>query len=192
MLSQQSMGITRKRAMELLGQHIQNPNSVKHSLATEAVMRRLALELGEDVEIWGMTGLLHDLDIESTANDLENHTLKTAEILKAEGVHPDLIEAIIMHNEVASKRKRAEKYHIALAAGETITGLIVATALVYPDKKIKSVKPKSVTKRMKEKAFAAGVNREIILECEQLGYSVADFAKVCLEAMCEIDQELGL
>jgi len=192
MNTKENIGITREQAWELINQYIKNQNSIKHSLATEVVMRKLAKELGEDPDIWGITGLLHDLDIELTLNDLEKHTLKTAEILTQQGVHPKIIEAILMHNEVASKKKRVEKFHIALAAGETITGLIVATALVYPDKKIRSVKPKSITKRMKEKAFAAGVNREIIMECEKLGYTIADFAKICLEAMCEIDRDLDL
>ena len=82
--------------------------------------------------------------------------------------------------------------HHALAAGETITGLITATALVYPDRKLASVKIKSVTKRMKEKAFAASVRRENILECEKLGFSLDVFSGIALEAMQSIHDELGL
>ncbi len=83
-------------------------------------------------------------------------------------------------------------FHHALAAGETITGMIVATALVYPDKKLSSVKAKSVTKRMKEKLFAASVNRDTIMECERLGLSLDEFAEICLQAMKEISVRLGL
>ena len=96
-----------------------------------------------------------------------------------------------MHNEAASGRKRSEKFHKALAAGETITGLITATTLVYPDKKLSSVKAKSITKRMKEKAFAASVKRENIMECELIGIPMDEFAELSLKAMQEISGELG-
>lgn len=80
----------------------------------------------------------------------------------------------------------------ALAAGETITGLIFATTYVYPDKKLTSVKPKSVVKRMKEKAFAASVKRETIMECEKIGIPVDEFAAVCIDAMLPIADQIGL
>ena len=97
-----------------------------------------------------------------------------------------------MHNEVATGKERTTVFQHALAAGETITGLIMATALVYPDKKLASVKVKSITKRMKEKTFAASVKRENILECEQIGLPINDFAEMALLAMQEISDELGL
>jgi putative nucleotidyltransferase with HDIG domain len=184
-------GITRTDALALVKEKISNENLVKHSLASEAVMRALAAHLGEDVELWGLTGLLHDLDVE-TQPDLKTHTHETAEILAARGVSPVIIEAIKMHNEQAYDKKRSETFHHALAAGETITGLITATALVYPDKKLASVKPKSVRKRIKEKQFAAGADRDIIRECEQIGIPLADFCDLCLAAMCEISADLGL
>lgn len=185
-------GIGRERALELLNQHLSNPNLVKHCLASEAVMRRLARHFGEDEELWGLTGLLHDLDVELTLNDLPRHTHETVRILREEGVAAEIIEAIRMHNEAAHGDKRSERFHHALAAGETITGLIIASALVYPDKKLASVKPKSVRKRYKEKLFAAGANREIIAECEQIGIPVPEFCDLCLAAMQEIAADLGL
>ena len=185
-------GIDRDRAMALLEQHLANPNMIKHCLASEAVMRGLARYFGEDEELWGLTGLLHDLDAEATANDLAAHTHQTVDILRAEGVAEEIIEAIRMHNEAAHNDKRCLRFHHALAAGETITGLITATALVYPDKKLASVKPKSVRKRIKEKAFAAGADRDIIKECELIGLPLADFCDLCLEAMQGIADELGL
>ena len=97
-----------------------------------------------------------------------------------------------MHNEQAHGMKRNKNFHHALAAGETITGLITATTLVYPDKKLASVKPKSVRKRFKEKAFARGADREIISECEMLGLEVNEFCDLALKAMQEISDELGL
>lgn len=187
-----SYGIDRPRAVQLLGQHLTNPNMIKHCLASEAVMRKLARHFGEDEELWGLTGLLHDLDAEATADDMSIHTHQTAKILRAEGVAEEIVEAICMHNEEAHDDKRSQRFHHALAAGETITGLITATALVYPDKKLASVKPKSVRKRIKEKAFAAGANRDIIRECELIGLPVADFCDLCLEAMQGISDDLGL
>lgn len=185
-------GINRERSLELLNQHLSNPNLIKHCLASEAVMRTLAKHFGEDEEFWGLTGLLHDLDVELTLDDLALHTHETVRILRAEGVIEEIIEAIRMHNEMAHGDKRTERFHHALAAGETITGLIIAAALVYPDKKLASVKPKSVRKRYKEKLFAAGANREIIAECELIGIPVPDFCDLCLEAMQGIAPDLGL
>ncbi|PLY00401.1 MAG: hydrolase [Desulfuromonas sp.] len=185
-------GINRERALELLNSHLNNQNLVKHCLASEAVMRALARHFSEDEELWGLTGLLHDLDVELTLDDLARHTHETVRILREEGVAEEIIEAIRMHNEHAHGDKRSERFHHALAAGETITGLITAAALVYPDKKLASVKPKSVRKRYKEKIFAAGANRTIIAECEQIGIPVPEFCDLCLEAMQGIADDLGL
>jgi putative nucleotidyltransferase with HDIG domain len=187
-----NIGIDRDDALKLLKDYIKNENTIRHSLATEVVMRKLAEYFNEDVEAWGIAGLLHDLDLEKTGADLKIHGLETEKILNKIGINPIITETIRMHNEVATKKKRTDRFHIALAAGETITGLIVATTLVYPDKKIKSVKPKSIVKRMKEKSFAASVNREIIRECEKIDIPLADFAKLCLQAMCSIDKQIGL
>lgn len=185
-------GISRARALDLLKHYITQPNLRHHSLAAEAVMAKLARHLGADETLWRLTGLLHDLDAELTQDDMRRHTHETAGILRGEGVAEEIIEAICLHNEQAHERQRNQPLHHALAAGETITGLITATALVYPDKKLASVKPKSVRKRFKEKLFAAGANREIISECEKIGISVPDFCDLCLEAMQEIAPELGL
>jgi predicted hydrolase (HD superfamily) len=103
-----------------------------------------------------------------------------------------MIDAIRMHNDEAAGKERTTVFQHALAAGETITGLIYATALIYPDKKIASVKYKSVRKRMKEKAFAAGVNREHIMECEQIGIPLDEFIQLSVDAMREVADEIGL
>jgi len=97
-----------------------------------------------------------------------------------------------MHNEIATGKQRHTKFQHALAAGETITGLIHATTLVYPEKKIANVKTSSVVKRMKEKLFAASVNREHILECELVGINLNEFAELSINAMKEISNEIGL
>jgi putative nucleotidyltransferase with HDIG domain len=171
---------------------VKNENMVKHCLAAEAVMRALAERLGEDKETWGLAGLLHDLDVEITNADLNVHGLETVKMLEQHGIDPEIVEAVKMHNEQAHGEKRSALFHHALAAGETITGLIIATTLVYPDKKLASVKPKSIVKRMKEKAFARSVDRDIIRECEQIGVPLNEFAELALKAMQGISDELGL
>jgi predicted hydrolase (HD superfamily) len=155
-------------------------------------MEALALRLGEDPKKWGVAGLLHDVDVELTNADLRVYGLEAAKILVADGVAADVVEAIRLHNEEATQIKRSTPFQYALAAGETITGLIMATAMVYPDKKLTSVQPKSIVKRMKEKAFAASVNRDIIRECELIGLPLPEFAEICLKAMNPIAEELGL
>jgi len=187
-----SYGITREDAIALVKEHVKSPNMLNHCLAAEAVMRALAENVGEDPEKWGLAGLLHDLDAESHT-DLDIHTRETARVLADKGVDPEIIEAIRLHNEQAHPgEKRSTQFQHLLAAGETITGLIVATALVYPDKKLSSVKPKSVRKRIKEKAFAAGANRDIIRECEDGGIPLEEFCDLSLEAMQGIAEQLGL
>lgn len=162
-----------------------------HSLASEAVMRAIARRLNENEHEWGTAGLLHDIDVEVTNADMKTHGLKAAEILNEKGYKPEIIEAIKMHNEESAGLMRSEKFHHALAACETITGLIFATTMVYPDKKLSSVKPKSITKRMKEKIFAASVNRDSIMECEKIGIPIDEFAEISLKALQEISSELG-
>ncbi len=183
--------ISREEAMALLEGHIQSENMRRHGYASEAVMRALARRLGQDEEEWGLAGLLHDIDSEITHADPLTHGPYAAGILEGK-VTPAALDAIVMHNEMATGLPRTTLFQHALAAGETVTGLITATALVYPDKKVASVKVKSVTKRMKEKAFAASVRRETILECEETGLSLDEFTAISLAAMQEIAGTLGL
>jgi len=180
------MLLSREQAIALLHQYIKNDRMIFHSLASEAVLRAMARRLGRDEEKWGLAGLLHDLDVEVIHADPKVHGLETARILTEMNVDPEVVDAIKLHNEYAANQPRTTEFHHALAAGETITGLILATSLVYPDKKISSVKPKSITKRMKEKAFAASVSRENILECELIGIPLEEFAQLSIEAMTTV------
>jgi len=181
----------RQYYLNLLCKNISNPKMIAHCLASEAVMRALAKRLNQNEEVWGIAGLLHDIDVEQTEDNPQQHALLGAEILKTEGLPHDAIDAIMMHNEMATGQQRETLFQHALAAGETITGLIFATALVYPDRKISSVKTKSVVKRMKEKAFAASVNRETIMECELIGIPINEFAELAIDALRPIEKELG-
>jgi len=184
--------MTRDESLELLKKYIKNENMLKHSYASEAVMMALAEKLGQDAGLWGIAGLMHDIDIEATGADMSIHGLEGARILAEYGFAPLIVDAVKMHNEMAHGTKRTTVFHHALAAGETITGLITATALVYPDKKLENVKPGSIVKRMKEKAFAASVNRDTIRECEDIGIPLQEFAEISLKAMKEISGLLGL
>ena len=154
-------------------------------------MQALAVYLGRNAEAWAQAGLLHDLDVEVTQADAYTHGPEAAKWLAGMGVDEDIVDAIGMHNVIASGKVRTTEFQHALAAGETITGLIIATALVYPDKKIASVKTKSVVKRMKEKAFAASVKRESIMECEQIGIGLDEFAALSIEAMAAIADKIS-
>ncbi|HRY34013.1 MAG TPA: HDIG domain-containing protein [Bacteroidales bacterium] len=186
------MELTREKALELLHRHVKGEGMIRHCLASEAVMRALAAKLSQNTEVWGLAGLLHDLDVEITQADPFVHGQQTAGLLDGYDVDPEMLDAIAMHNEMSSGAERNTMFQHALAAGETITGLIFATTYVYPDKKLSSVKPASVVKRMKEKAFAASVKRENILECEKIGIPLPEFAELCIRAMLPVSEELGL
>ena len=182
----------RENYLSLLTQYVKNPNMIKHCLASEAVLLALAEKFNEDKNKWALAGLLHDIDVEITDANPKIHGQKAVKILRQVSIDEEIIDAIVRHNEEATDLKREINLHYALAAGETITGLITATTLVYPDKKLSSVKPKSIVKRMKEKAFAASVNRETIMECEKIGLNIDEFAELALKAMQSISDRLEL
>ncbi|QTA82077.1 HDIG domain-containing protein [Desulfonema limicola] len=192
MTEQTNAGITRDDALALLREHLKNERLIAHCMASEAIMRALAPRFDQDPEIWGIAGLLHDLDYEITGEDSASHGDVSAKLLEPKGVSPEIVNAIRKHNAEGLGLERSTIFEHALTCAETITGLIVATALVYPDKKIASVKTKSVTKRMKTPHFARAVSRERIMECEKIGIPLNEFTSISLEAMSEIALELGL
>ena len=186
------MKIDRTSALTLLHGFVKNEKMIFHCLASEAVMEGIAKRLGRDVEAWGLAGLLHDLDVEVTNAEPTVHGTQTEILLKDFEVAPDILDAIRMHNECSSGKERSTEFQYALAAGETITGLIFATTYVYPEKKLAVVKPKSVVKRMKEKMFAASVKRENILDCEKIGIPIDEFAALAIQSMLPIADQIGL
>jgi len=179
----------REEAYELAKAKISNQNLFKHVLAVEAVMKGLANHLKEDQHRWGLAGLLHDLDYEETKNDPDYHTLITATILSEYQLDPEIIEAIKCHNDKAPRAKNIGK---AIYAADPVTGLIVAAALMHPEKKLKALNVDFILRRFGEKRFAAGANREQIKTCEDLGLSLTEFLTISLQAMQGIDKELGL
>ena len=187
--------IGREKAIELVRDHIKTENTVKHMLATEAIMRALARKFEpEKEELWGLAGLLHDLDYEEV--EPQQHTVKTIAVLKEmeSGLPQEVYDAIQAHNSDMNPAWAPKtKMGWSLFIIDSLTGLIVATALVRPDKKLASVETKSVLKKFKEKSFAAGTRREQILLCEErLGLSLEELVSLSLEAMQAISEELGL
>lgn len=182
----------REEALKLLQKNIKNQNLIKHSLAVEAGMRALAKFFGEEEEKWALCGLLHDIDYEKTKNDPLAHSKLGSQLLKNLGVAEDICQAILSHNEahgILPQSKMAK----ALFCLDQLTGLIVAATLVLPSKKLTDLKAENVLNRFPEKAFARGVNREIIKKCEEyLNLSLENFVKIVLEAMKNISADLGL
>ena len=183
--------IDRPRAIQLLESKIRNVNLRRHMLATEAIMRSLATRLGRDEDLWGLTGLLHDIDLEDVGEDPKRHAAAAADWLTDE-LPAEAVQAIRAHNGENLGIERSGELDHALAAAESLTGLVVAATLVLPSKKIAELKVKSVRKRFKEPRFAAGANREIIREGEKLGFELPEFIEIGVEAMRGIGPDLGL
>mgnify|MGYP006303318603 CR=1 FL=1 len=181
--------ISRDEALKLVKKHIKNKNLQKHMIAVEGVMRRLAREFGEDEEVWGITGLLHDLDYDLTADDFPRHGYTTTEMLQGEDVTPDMLQAIICHPGHCPAESKLEQ---ALYAADPVTGLIVAAVLMHPEKSLKAVDVDFLERRFKEKRFAAGADRDQIASCERLGISLPEFFQMSLEGMRDRSDELGL
>lgn len=185
----------RDKAEQILKKYVKTDHFLKHSYAVEAVMRALSKRLDpENEEEWAITGLLHDLDSELVdyMNFPELHGPKTIELLKTENFgNEKMYHAILAHNK-ATSTKIDNPMDQAVFAADPITGFINAITLVYVDKKIESVKVKSIVKRMKETRFAAGADRTAMRSIEKLGMSFQDFAELSLNAMQQISQVLDL
>ncbi len=179
----------RDEAYKLVKQNVKNRNLVKHMLATEAVMSALAERFGEDARVWGLAGLLHDVDYDSTFDDFPRHGFMSAEILEQKGVDEAILHAIKAHPGHITAESRMAK---ALYAVDPLTGLIVAAALIHPDKKLGSIDGQFVLNRFREKLFAKGANRDQIKTCERLGMTLQEFVEVALSAMQGVSNELGL
>jgi uncharacterized protein len=168
---------------------------VKHCLAVEAAMRALANHFGEDQDRWGVAGLLHDADWEVMQNDPEHHTRKTVEWMKEVGITDEsIIQAILSHNyKHNGERPPQTAMEWSLYTCDELTGIIVATTLVRPDKKLASVDVNSVMKKFKTKSFAAAVDRTQIQMCEEkLDIPLPQFTQMILSAMQAIAPDLGL
>lgn len=180
--------IRREEGLALIHYHVDNDNLIKHMIAVEAVMRALANRLGEDEYLWGITGLLHDLDLGVLRDDLSRHGEVTAEML--EGKLPeDALQAIRVHPGDLARKTRIDS---ALYFADPITGLITAGALMRPSKSLVDMTLQSLKKKFKDKRFAAGANRDQIRACSELDLELDDFMSLALEAMREIHDDLDL
>ena len=186
--------ISRDQALDLVKKYNTEKSDLNHYLESDAIMGALAERLNEDVEYWRMLGLLHDIDWGITQTDSKQHLTKAPEMLKEAGFDDRFMQIILSHGygyECAGlqEKQRSEKVEFALAAAETVTGLIHAYALMRKD--LATMEVSGLKKRMKEKKFAAGVNREIIMECEKLGISLDEFLGISIKAMQSIAAEIG-
>jgi len=185
-----STNVNRKEILASIQANVQDKNMVGHMLATEAIMRALAKKLGEDEDEWGLTGLLHDIDVELVEGDFKSHSKLGADIARELGANEKMTHAILCHNETHGI-PRETKLDQALFCADPLSGLITASALVRPDK-LSGLGTKSVMKRFREKRFAAGVDREQVAQCQEIGLELEEFVSLGIEAMKDIASELEL
>ena len=178
-------------ALRLVEENVSDRRIVLHMIAVSAIMRALAGYLGEDEEEWGLVGLLHDIDYERTKADPARHGLEAENILKGR-VSEEVLRAIKAHNFENTGVKPETRLENALIAADAVSGLIVASALVMPHKRLEEVRVETLEKKFRQKDFARRVSRERIMFCEKLGLSREKFFELALEALKGISGELGL
>jgi putative nucleotidyltransferase with HDIG domain len=186
--------VTRDEAWKLLNEYTQSASLIKHMLAVEAAMRSYAGKFGEDQELWGITGLIHDFDYEKWPNpnlDRVEHPFTGVNILREKGYPEPMLEAILGHAQYSGV-PRATPLARTLFAVDELCGFIMACALVRPEK-LGGLEPKSVKKKLKDKAFAAKVNREDIRQgIEEMNVAQDEHIALCIQAMRDIAPDLGL
>lgn len=189
--------ITREEAISWIKSMHQLESDMNHYLETEAIMRALAEKFGEDIEYWGMLGLLHDSDWSLTRNDWREHCIKAVEMLKEKGFDEEFTENVQSHgygyDEIPSlkEKKRNKKIQHCLIAAETLTGIIYAYALIK-GKRISDMDAKGLNKKFKDKSFAANCNRELVKEIELTGLGMDEFFTLSIESIKKIKSEIGL
>ena len=183
--------LERKAAWELLTEYTKTPALLSHALAVEAVMRHFARLNGEDEEVWGVAGLLHDLDYEKYPQE---HCKKAEEIMRERGIDEVYIRAMSCHGYgLCTDVKPKSPMEKTLYTVDELAGLINAACLVRPSRSVLDLEVKSLKKKFKDKAFAAGVNREVIKKgCEMLGMDMDDVMREAIEGMKERADEIGL
>ena len=183
--------IDRDESFALLRKYLKDEKLLKHSLAVEAILVKMARSLKEDEKSWGLTGLLHDLDYEYTQGEPEKHATFSAQIL--EGLLPkDCVNAIKAHNYMHTDYIPTTTIDKALIAADAVSGLIIATALVMPSKKLFEVELKTLLNKFRDNSFARGCNRNRIDLCLDIGISQEKFLELSLNALKEISDRLGL
>ncbi len=192
-----SLPISREQALALVKKYNTHEQDLNHYLESEAVLRGLATRLGEDIEYWGMLGLLHDVDWGMTKDNVATHLTKMPELLRKVGFDDEFIENILSHGygfeelQHLADKKRSKRIHHALSAGETITGLVHSYALMR-GKKVSDMDAKGLMKKFKDKAFAAKIDRDIIKEIEKMGLSLEEFFQIAIDSIKNIKEKVGL
>ncbi|MDH3732577.1 MAG: HDIG domain-containing protein [Gemmatimonadota bacterium] len=186
---------TREEALAIVHEYTESPSLRRHMLSVEAAMRAYARKYGEDEDRWGVTGLLHDFDYERWPNDDraadQEHPTTGVAILREQGVDDDILQAILAHADYTGVEPASRMDH-ALRAVDDLTGFLVAVALVRPTR-LEGMKAKSVRKKMKDRAFAAAIDRtEMVENCEALGEEMGEHIVFVIGAMHEIADDLGL
>lgn len=183
--------LERKAAWELLTEYTKTPALLSHAQAVEAIMRHFARLNGEDEEVWGVAGLLHDLDYEKYPQE---HCKKAEEIMRERGIDEVYIRAMSCHGYgLCTDVKPESPMEKTLYTVDELAGLIHAACLVRPSRSVLDLEVKSLKKKFKDKAFAAGVNREVIKKgCEMLGMDMDDVMREAIEGMKERADEIGL
>lgn len=185
------MSITREVAFDLLSKYVKTEGLIRHALTVEAVMRHFSKRYEEDVEKWGVIGLIHDLDYEMFP---DQHCAKTRELLEENNWPENYIRAVESHGYgIVNEVEPIENIEKVLYTIDELTGLIAATALMRPSKSLFDLNVKSVKKKWKIKTFAEGVNREVIEKgCTMLGMSLEDVMEQTILGMREVADEIGL
>ena len=188
--------LNRDDAWTLLCEYTQNENLLKHALAVEACVRAYARKLGGEEHLWGLTALLHDFDYERWPNEAhhptQEHPYEGSKILRERGYPEELIRAILSHADYSGVPRQTPLEH-ALFACDELAGFLTACALVKPGKSIFEVETDSVKRKLKDKAFARGVNRQDVLKgAEELGVPLEEHIDFCIEAMRAVADRLGL
>jgi len=183
--------MNREEAIRLVRENVSNKKIVLHMIAVSAIMKALAKKLGGDEKLWELAGLLHDIDYERTKKDPKRHGLEAESIL-GDKVSSEIIRAIKAHNFENTGVAPETDLEKALIAADAVSGLIIASALVMPNKKIEEVKIETLEKKFKQKDFARNVSRDRIRFCEQIGMPLKEFFETSLKALQEISDELGL
>ncbi len=181
----------REEALKLVRENVSNEKIVLHMIAVSAIMRALAKYLRKDEDLWELVGLFHDIDYERTKRDPKRHGLEAESIL-GKRVSEEVIHAIKAHNFENTGINPESDLEKALIAADAVSGLVIASALVMPNKKLKEVKVETLEKKFKQKDFARNVSRDRIMFCEQIGIPLRKFLEISLNALKEISGELGL
>lgn len=181
--------INREEAHNILVKYLSKESLQQHCLATALIMEKIAEKMGTNEQEYYIAGYLHDVDLELVGSDLKDHALKGVEILQQYDIPENILKAILAHNKHKELESDIEK---ALWIADPVNGLVIASALMRPDKSISNLMLKSLKKKYKTKSFAAGVSREQIEDCQLLDFTLDEFLQLAIDALAPHEIELGL